>query len=79
MTWKRPDEDRPRHGQLVLMRGPQGGLFLGRFVGDTDTAMALLHSFGNDRMAYLWSPELEAVKRPASLMVSRTMCGSDGT
>ena len=38
MTWKRPDEDRPRHGQLVLMRGPQGGLFLGRFVGDTDTA-----------------------------------------
>jgi len=32
--------------------------------------MALLHSFGNDRTTYLWSPELEAVKRPASLMVS---------
>ena len=37
---------------------------------DTDTAMALLHSFGNDRTTYLWSSELEAVKRPASLMVS---------
>ena len=37
---------------------------------DNDTAMALLHSFGNDRTTYLWSPELEAVKRPASLMVS---------
>ena len=37
---------------------------------DHDTAMALLHSFGNDRTTYLWSPELEAVKRPASLMVS---------
>ena len=37
---------------------------------DADTAMALLHSFGNDRTTYLWSPELEAVKRHASLMVS---------
>ena len=37
---------------------------------DTDTAMALLHSFGNDRTTYMWSPELEAVKRPASLMIS---------
>ena len=37
---------------------------------DNDTAMALLHSFGNDRTTYLWSPEIEAVKRPASLMVS---------
>ena len=37
---------------------------------DMDTAMALLHSFGNDRTTYMWSPELEAVKRPASLMVS---------
>ena len=37
---------------------------------DTDTALALLHSFGNDRTTYLWSEELEAVKRPASLMVS---------
>ena len=37
---------------------------------DNDTAMALLHSFGNDRTTYLWSSELEAVKRPASLMVS---------
>ena len=39
---------------------------------DQDTAMALLHSFGNDKTAYLWSEELEAVKRPASLMVSST-------
>ena len=37
---------------------------------DRDTASALLMSFGNDRTTYLWSPELEAVKRPASLMVS---------
>ena len=37
---------------------------------DTDTALALLHSFGNDKTTYLWSEELEAVKRPASLMVS---------
>ena len=37
---------------------------------ETDTAMALLHSFGNDKTTYLWSEELEAVKRPASLMVS---------
>ena len=37
---------------------------------DEDTAMALLHSFGNDKTTYLWSEELEAVKRPASLMVS---------
>ena len=37
---------------------------------DKDTALALLHSFGNDKTTYLWSEELEAVKRPASLMVS---------
>ena len=37
---------------------------------DTDTALALLHSFGNDKTTYLWGEELEAVKRPASLMVS---------
>ena len=37
---------------------------------DSDTAMALLHSFGNDKTTYLWSEELEAVKRPASLMIS---------
>ena len=37
---------------------------------ETDTAMALLHSFGNDKTTYLWSEELEAIKRPASLMVS---------
>ena len=40
---------------------------------DTDTALALLHSFGNNKDSYLWGEELEAVKRPASLMVS---CGS---
>lgn len=37
---------------------------------ERDTAGALLHSFGNDKTTYLWSEELEAVKRPASLMVS---------
>ena len=37
---------------------------------DEDTASALLMSFGNDRTTYLWSPELEAIKRPASLMIS---------
>ena len=37
---------------------------------EEDTASALLMSFGNDRTSYLWSPELEAVKRPASLMLS---------
>ena len=37
---------------------------------ETDTALALLHSFGNDKTTYLWGEELEAVKRPASLMVS---------
>jgi hypothetical protein len=37
---------------------------------DEDTASALLMSFGNDRTTYLWSSELEAVKRPASLMIS---------
>lgn len=37
---------------------------------DTDTALSLLHSFGNDRTTYLWGEELEKVKRPASLMVS---------
>lgn len=37
---------------------------------DTDTALALLHSFGNDKTTYLWGEELEAIKRPASLMVS---------
>ena len=37
---------------------------------EQDTASALLMSFGNDRTTYLWSAELEAVKRPASLMIS---------
>ena len=37
---------------------------------DTDTALAILHSFGNDKTTYLWGEDLEAVKRPASLMVS---------
>ena len=37
---------------------------------DEDTASALMMSFGNDRKTYLWSPELEAVKRPASMMIS---------
>lgn len=37
---------------------------------EMDTALALLHSFGNDKTTYLWGDGLEAVKRPASLMVS---------
>lgn len=37
---------------------------------DTDTALAILHSFGNDKTTYLWGEDIEAVKRPASLMVS---------
>ena len=36
---------------------------------DSDTAHALLYSFGNNRRDYLWSPALEAVKVPASRMV----------
>lgn len=37
---------------------------------DTDTLLAILYSFGNDKTTYLWAPEIEAFKRPASLMVS---------
>ena len=37
---------------------------------DADTALAILYSFGNDKTTYLWGDELEAVKRPATLMVS---------
>ena len=37
---------------------------------EEDTALALLNSFGNDRTTYLWGEELEAIKRPASLMLS---------
>ena len=37
---------------------------------DEDTAAALMYSFGNDRTTYLWGEELEAIKRPASLMIS---------
>ena len=37
---------------------------------ERDTATALLYSFGNGKTTYLWGAELEAVKRPASLMVT---------
>ena len=37
---------------------------------DDDPALALLYSFGNDRLTYLWSKELEPVKVHASRMLS---------
>lgn len=37
---------------------------------DSDTAMALMMSFGNDRTTYAWSPEVEAVKVPATKMLT---------
>ena len=39
------------------------------FLASEDTMLRMLYSFGNDRTTYLWSPELEAVKVPASRML----------
>jgi len=47
---------------------PDRGEFFER--KDEDPALALLYSFGNDRLGYLWSKELEPVKVHASRMLS---------